>query len=764
MPTLETLTEADLQGLMTAKSRQRARGYVNRVRVPTRAGQSLTARVHGTDVYDVEIDVKPSGIAAFCTCPYDWGGYCKHIGAVLLKWIHKPEAFVQKDVLPPSEDRPLEVVPVKPPPTHQPESEPFWLTASFAQHLHDQKTHLSTWLRELKMQELRQIAERRGWDVGGTRKARVVEQIVEYATDPREIRRAVKSLDQEHRQVFDALVLLGSGPNARGDDLERVAEAWGKLKTYKRISTYTGHLQELGLAIPAGVVYDDVHIDFVPQAIIRHVPPPLAHRLPTADELLLSETGEIVLANPQPLIQAATQLALLLDQTPVPLQPPMPRPLLERRLEQLKNWNYDPVEVKQLEQEQGRHWRSDLVLTVPPPQRALTDEAIERLTPIAGSEVKLEFLYAVLLSAGIFQPGDPVTVWSEVKDAFLERDVATQRAILARTYFQTTAWSVLWEMLREDDQLQLKRIFGHRFLQPEQLRADLVRFRRLVLRVLASLPGDEWVAMDDLLPLMRIVWPEFDYSVWQRYVYYSSSWFLTTDRSEGPLRRIDERDWQQAQGQFIHWVITGPLHWLGLADLHREQGELMAVRFRGLADLYWNRVEAPPVPIHVGAVAEEAAADVSIEGDTIVVLPGATDGRVHGLLDRIARLDAISPERFVYRLDPQAVYEAYETGVALSEILAGWDQLISIPLPPEIEERLTAWWKAYGRIRIYKGVTVIEFSDDYALDEMKAITSLEEVLIAEISPRLVMIPEDAVATLAAELEAAGYTPKQTEEV
>ena len=34
--------------------------------------------------FKVEIDVEPSGITAHCSCPYDWGGYCKHIGAVLL--------------------------------------------------------------------------------------------------------------------------------------------------------------------------------------------------------------------------------------------------------------------------------------------------------------------------------------------------------------------------------------------------------------------------------------------------------------------------------------------------------------------------------------------------------------------------------------------------------------------------------------------------------------------------------------------------------
>lgn len=67
-------------------------------------------------------------------------------------------------------------------------------------------------------------------------------------------------------------------------------------------------------------------------------------------------------------------------------------------------------------------------------------------------------------------------------------------------------------------------------------------------------------------------------------------------------------------------------------------------------------------------------------------------------------------------------------------------------------------------MRIYENVTIIEFGDDYALAEMKAVTPLEGVIIAEISPRLVIIPQEAVAPLTAALEQAGYTPKQTDKV
>ena len=155
---------------------------------------------------------------------------------------------------------------------------------------------------------------------------------------------------------------------------------------------------------------------------------------------------------------------------------------------------------------------------------------------------------------------------------------------------------------------------------------------------------------------------------------------------------------------------------------------------------------------------------MTVDEHTIGVNPSAVSAQAHSLLDKIARLDETTADRFVYRLDAQAAYEAFETGVALPELLADWERLLPVAMPDSIQEQLAAWWAAYGRVRIYDDLTIVEFGDDYALAEMKAVTSLENYLIAEISPRLVIISREAVAPLVAQLEKAGYTPKQTDQV
>lgn len=73
---------------MTSRSLERAYDYVDEHRIGGLEEVSVGlfhAEVHGSELYDVDIRLRGNDIVfASCTCPYDYDGYCKHIGAVLL--------------------------------------------------------------------------------------------------------------------------------------------------------------------------------------------------------------------------------------------------------------------------------------------------------------------------------------------------------------------------------------------------------------------------------------------------------------------------------------------------------------------------------------------------------------------------------------------------------------------------------------------------------------------------------------------------------
>ncbi|NTU82970.1 MAG: SWIM zinc finger domain-containing protein, partial [Chloroflexales bacterium] len=58
----------------------------------------LQAEVEGSEYepYQVAVSLDAGGVcAASCTCPYDWGGWCKHIVATLLAYAHAEPGAVQ---------------------------------------------------------------------------------------------------------------------------------------------------------------------------------------------------------------------------------------------------------------------------------------------------------------------------------------------------------------------------------------------------------------------------------------------------------------------------------------------------------------------------------------------------------------------------------------------------------------------------------------------------------------------------------------------
>ena len=77
-------TLSDLEYMATPRSFERGQDYYEEgaVRQLTYDGEQFTARVHGSYHYRVTIGGSPDAPQLHCTCPYDYGGICKHLVAV----------------------------------------------------------------------------------------------------------------------------------------------------------------------------------------------------------------------------------------------------------------------------------------------------------------------------------------------------------------------------------------------------------------------------------------------------------------------------------------------------------------------------------------------------------------------------------------------------------------------------------------------------------------------------------------------------------
>ncbi len=79
--------EDTIMELATANSHSRGVAYARRgaVRQLTSDGDGFRALVQGSHLYTVCLWEQNGAIVSSCTCPYDWGGICKHVVAVMTR-------------------------------------------------------------------------------------------------------------------------------------------------------------------------------------------------------------------------------------------------------------------------------------------------------------------------------------------------------------------------------------------------------------------------------------------------------------------------------------------------------------------------------------------------------------------------------------------------------------------------------------------------------------------------------------------------------
>jgi uncharacterized Zn finger protein len=99
------ITEAFVRQHSTAESFARGQAYFHEgaVGVIVRRADTVQAEVAGSlpEPYRVTLIIPGTDeVHARCTCPYDWGGWCKHIVATSLAILHHPESVDERPTLP----------------------------------------------------------------------------------------------------------------------------------------------------------------------------------------------------------------------------------------------------------------------------------------------------------------------------------------------------------------------------------------------------------------------------------------------------------------------------------------------------------------------------------------------------------------------------------------------------------------------------------------------------------------------------------------
>ncbi len=618
---------------------------------------------------------------------------------------------------------------------------------------------LTKMLQQLKLSELRDIARKRGWQVKGRNKSEYAAAMATLISDPTEVARAVTSLPSRVRLALRAALVAEEGNGITPTSLARVMTAIeGEEHTVKPVEA-VGLLDDLarwGLVIPWRGFPNGSRYLF-PSQVQRQIPPLTgwcqASMQATATEASEAASGQFV--------GLLCELWEQIRAQPRMLRPTLEPPLEKRLREAVGNWPYDPTELQEwLARDSRGSQRAPQALSVPPPAFLLEDAELQLLQPLTNGNVEqLDFACHILCEMDLAScvAGRLVAQTEQMQD-LNERSASERQSKVNQAYLSLLSWSEVDVMLRTDGRLVMQRDTFYPFSY-SQFRSQLLQLRNMILRLLATAGEQRWCLLEGIAAALQNLWPLFfpvpqaDDQDWLSRA-SRLAWRLIWRTEERPLEEGNAQDWQAAQGSVLRWMVEGPLHWLGFADLVQQDGVPIRLCLHGLADVLWDR----PVAIATGhPVAEAVVIDESL--GTITVHPNLVQPEVHPFLGSIAHLEEATPTRFVYRLDTRAAYETFARR-PLEETLSLWDELIPCPMPGAVRQSLSTLWTRYGEVHLYEGLALLEMKDEITLRELEATTSLSQHILARLSPGLVVLADEAVDALISELSDHGYMPRE----
>lgn len=348
----------------------------------------------------------------------------------------------------------------------------------------------------------------------------------------------------------------------------------------------------------------------------------------------------------------------------------------------------------------------------------------EPFASTGGEDLSATFLKPVLAAGGLLdEAGQPIP---EPVRLFLE----AKRGEALRQIFDSWKQSVLINELCLLPGLVIEGNWVN----------DSLRARRVIIDYLATIPAETWWSLGSFLYAMKTRNPDF-----QRPAGDYNSWFIRREADGEYLRGFEH--WDEVDGRLIRYLITGPLHWLGVLDLARtEEGqEVTAFRLSR-----WSK----------NLLKEEAPKGLAAEEDTLVV---RSDARLSArrLVPRRARYQVArfcewvkeTPEEYQYRISPASLARARHQGLTVSQLLSLLNHY-GKAIPPSLIKALERWEKQGSEARFEKMVVLRVISEDIlqALRKSRASRFLGETL----GPTTVAVKPGAVDKVLGVLAELGY--------
>ncbi len=211
-------------------------------------------------------------------------------------------------------------------------------------------------------------------------------------------------------------------------------------------------------------------------------------------------------------------------------------------------------------------------------------------------------------------------------------------------------------------------------LQPEDTgwRNDPLLARQTVLTFLEMVPPADWWPVDDLVGMIKVEEPDF-----QRPASDYDSWYIRDAETGSYLRGFES--WDRVDGAVLGFILTGPMHWLGLSDI-ADGGAFCRLTIYGRA--LCGETDWPDPP--------EERDHLIFESDGTILAPRLVSRYERFQLARITEWGAAG-DPYSYRLSAASLQQASAQGIQGDAIQAFLRRTSGESLPAALSRMLDQW-------------------------------------------------------------------------
>jgi hypothetical protein len=265
--------------------------------------------------------------------------------------------------------------------------------------------------------------------------------------------------------------------------------------------------------------------------------------------------------------------------------------------------------------------------------------------------------------------------------------------------------------------------------------------RQFILDQISLVPENQWWNLDSFINYIYQTNPDF-----QRPAGNYDSWYIKSKETNAYLNGFDH--WDDVDGTYVRFLLTGPMHWLGLIDLASSSPDNPPLSFK-CSDWYRDLIEKlPPKNIKTDD------GKIFMDGYGKFQVPIRFSRAVRYQISRFCEWNGISRDGFNYHLTPSSLTRAKDQSLKISHLLKIIQPVINHPFPPKLKTALEKW-ENNGTQAFFNNVLLLQVADPEAINQLQT-TSAKKYIQAVLNPTTAVINSSGIEQVKKALIELGY--------